>query len=82
MGVYFVVEIGDGSLDVECHGIDEPGKSVMCSDHEWFGTQFRPERFGCHLCRFDEGESLRDLTWIAYKLSVDAPGGIRLMLPS
>ena len=51
-GAYFIVELSDGEMDVSGHGIDDSWKSFVCPDHEWYGRQITPTKFGCGLCRF------------------------------
>lgn len=51
-GAYFVAELGSDGMDVTSHGIDQSWKGFVCPDHEWYGRQFTPERFGCGLCKF------------------------------
>ena len=51
-GAYFISELTADEMDATVHGIDQPWKGFVCPDHEWYGRQFTPERFGCGLCKF------------------------------
>ena len=39
-------------MDVSGYGLDESWKSFVCPDHERYGQQFTPAKFGCGLCQF------------------------------
>ena len=51
-GAYFTIDLSDDGMDVSGHGLNESWKSFVCPDHEWYGRQFTPAKFGCGLCRF------------------------------
>jgi predicted phosphodiesterase len=74
LGAYFIVELDEDGLQVECRGIDESWTAIECPDHSWYGTQFQPEKFGCRLCKFGSAEALREVAWTAYASHVDEPG--------
>jgi hypothetical protein len=51
---------------VTVHGLDEPWKGFSCSDHEWYGRQFTPEKFGCGLCKFGPSRQFNSIAYIAF----------------
>jgi len=59
-GAYFTATLGN-ELNISVHGIGQPWKSFICSDHEWYGQQFTPTMFGCGLCKFGPERQFRSI---------------------
>jgi len=70
-GAYFIVELGDDGMDVTVHGIDQSWKGFVCPNHEWYGRQFIPERFGCGLCKFGTTKQFIPMARSVYETLVD-----------
>jgi len=59
-------------LEVAVHGLDEQWKGFVCPDHQWYGRQFTPEKFGCGLCKFGPTRQFMGMASLAFRETVDA----------
>jgi predicted phosphodiesterase len=66
-GAYFTATLDDDELEVAVHGLDEQWKGFVCPDHQWYGRQFTPEKFGCGLCKFGPGRQFSSIAFIAFE---------------
>jgi len=66
-GAYFTATHDDDELEVDVHGLDEQWKGFVCPDHQWYGRQFTPEKFGCGLCKFGPSRQFSSIAYIAFE---------------
>ena len=71
-GGYFTATLEDDELEVAVHGLDEQWKGFVCPDHQWYGRQFTPEKFGCGLCKFGPTRQFMGMASLAFRETVDA----------
>lgn len=70
LGAYFVVELDESGMTVHVRGLDEPWKDIICPDHEWYGRQFHPSKFGCRICKFGAQQQLGPMVHHAFNAAV------------
>lgn len=63
---YFTTTLDD-EFEVTVHGLNEPWKGFVCPDHQWYGRQFTPEKFGCGLCKFGPARQFMGIASLAFK---------------
>jgi len=66
-GAYFTATLDDDEWGVAVHGLDEQWKGFVCPDHQWYGRQFTPEKFGCGLCKFGPTRQFMGMASLAFR---------------
>lgn len=70
-GAYFTATLKENELEVAVHGLDERWKELVCPDHQWYGREFTPEKFGCRLCKFGPTRQFKGMASLAFREAVD-----------
>lgn len=71
IGAYFTTELVDTELSTRVHGINERWRAVECPNHQWYGTQFHPVKFGCRICEFGPQRQFSPMARIAFNSVTD-----------
>jgi len=73
-GAYFIAELDESGITTQVLGLDERWKPVVCPDHEWYGRQFHPEKFGCRICKFGPQQQFAPMVHFAFNAATDGVG--------
>ena len=69
-GSYFISTLDKNEIEVTVHGLDEPWKEFICPNHQWYGRQYTPKRFGCRLCKFSPNKQFSRIYSLSFREAV------------